>query len=56
MRPKRYRCASKKKDVLQPLSGVRYGNCSAQANSGNQQLFAGIVPSTAVEIDFDSRF
>ena len=45
------------KNVLQLLSEVRYGNCSAQANSGNCQHFAGIAPSTAVEIvrDFGLR-
>ena len=41
------------KNVLQLLSEVRYGNCSAQANSSNHQHFAGIAPSTAVEIVMD---
>ncbi len=44
------------KNVLQLLSEVRYGNCSAQTNSSSQQHFVGIVPSTVVEINFDSRF
>lgn len=44
---------TKIKNVPQLLSEVRYGNCSAQANSGNRQHFAGIAPSTAVEIVMD---
>ena len=44
------------KSVLQLLSEVRYGNCFAQTNSSSQQHFAGIVPSTVVEINSDSRF
>jgi len=44
------------KNVLQLLSEVRYGNCSAQTNSSSQQHFADIAPSTVVEIEFDSRF
>ena len=44
------------KNVLQLLSEVRYGNCSAQTNSSSQQHIAGIVPSTVVEINSDSRF
>ena len=56
MRPKRYPFSRKIKNVLQLLSEVRYGNCSAQTNSSSQQHFAGIVPSTVVEINSDSRF
>ena len=56
MRPKRYPFSRKIKNVLQLLSEVRYGNCSAQTNSSSQQHFAGIAPSTVVEIEFDSRF
>jgi len=47
---------TKIKNAPQLLSGVRYGNCSAQTNSSSQQHFAGIVPGPAVEIEFDSRF
>ena len=56
MKPNRYPYSGKRKNVLQLLSEVRYGNCSAQTNSSSQQHFAGIVPGTVVEIEFDSRF
>jgi len=40
-----------KKNASYPLYKTRYGNCSAQVNSGNQQHFASIVPDTAVAIN-----